>query len=85
MEGTIKSWTYSWDALRQSKRYPLPDKRPRAEYSHDDDRCFCRGTICPEILETIVGLTPSIFPSDNVRVSDRCFRLLCIPFVLCTL
>lgn len=58
MEGTIKSWTCSWDALRQSERYPLPDKRPRAEYSHDDGRCFCRGTICPEILETIVGLTP---------------------------
>lgn len=68
---TIKSRTIHIDsvALQASKRYPMPDNCPLAECSRDDARCFCRSPICPEILETIVGLIPA---ADSI---GQCTRL----------
>lgn len=66
----IKSRTIHIDvALQASKRYPTPDNCPLAECSRDDARCFCRSPICPEILETIVGLIPA---ADSI---GQCTRL----------
>lgn len=58
-------------ALRASKRYPMPDNCPLAECSRDDARCFCRSPICPEILETIVGLIPA---ADSIGQCTRLHR-----------